>query len=230
MKCCTKCKRTKPPSEFGPNKRYKGGRLTWCRDCTRDYKRARTGAIPRVPAPPGAKRCLRCKAYRPGAEFHKNKARTDGLSQRCRPCQALHSAIAQKKYRTQPAVKARYVERGLRRFGLTVAKYEEMLAAQGGVCAICKQPETYTRQGTVGRLCVDHDHKTGQIRGLLCHWCNLGVSAFKDEPTAARAAALYLERKPCQLHLPALTTKTSPTRPSKKDVYRISAATGPALK
>jgi hypothetical protein len=75
-----------------------------------------------------------------------------------------------------------------RNHGIAAEEYETMLAAQGGVCAICKKPP--------GRrmLNVDHDHTTGAIRALLCHGCNTGLGAFKDTPATLRAAAAYLEK------------------------------------
>jgi hypothetical protein len=56
----------------------------------------------------------------------------------------------------------------MRRYGLTIARYEEMLEGQRGVCAICDGLPS----GKNKSLCVDHDHETGAVRGLLCHRCN----------------------------------------------------------
>lgn len=80
-------------------------------------------------------------------------------------------------------------------FGISLAEYGEMLVAQNGVCAICKQPETHMRNGKVKALAVDHDHKTGAIRGLLCFDCNTGIGKLKDDPEVMRSAIQYLERK-----------------------------------
>lgn len=57
-----------------------------------------------------------------------------------------------------------------KQLGLTIEDYDRMLAEQGGVCAICGNPPK------ARRLDVDHDHRTGAVRGLLCHRCNRGVS------------------------------------------------------
>lgn len=81
----------------------------------------------------------------------------------------------------------------LRKYGLTREDYAEMLAAQDGVCALCDNPETMTREGAVRLLAVDHDHETGAVRALLCARCNAGLGNFDDDPVALRAAALYLE-------------------------------------
>ena len=73
-------------------------------------------------------------------------------------------------------------------YGLTLADYDKMLEAQSGVCAICGvSPEEGGR-----RLLVDHDHKTGKIRGLLCYSCNVGLGHFKDSPHNLAEAIEYL--------------------------------------
>jgi hypothetical protein len=76
-----------------------------------------------------------------------------------------------------------------RKYGLTLAQYDAMLEAQGGVCAICRQPRPEERT-----LHVDHDHETGAIRGLLCFTCNNALGNFRDEPELFHAAAQYLDR------------------------------------
>lgn len=73
-------------------------------------------------------------------------------------------------------------------YGITLDKYDEMLEAQGGVCAICGQP---CRTGRA--LAVDHDHTTGDVRSLLCANCNNGLGRFGDDPSLLRIAADYLE-------------------------------------
>jgi len=75
--------------------------------------------------------------------------------------------------------------RWLRRYGLSLADYDAMLARQGGVCGICK------RQSGI-RLCVDHCHATGRVRGLLCRTCNSGLGFYQDDPRLTRAATAYL--------------------------------------
>lgn len=84
----------------------------------------------------------------------------------------------------------------LKRIGLTYAEYLEMLEAQNGVCAICKNPERGTRLGRTKELSVDHDHRTLAIRGLLCSACNTGLGLFRDSVEALRAAIRYLETTP----------------------------------
>lgn len=71
--------------------------------------------------------------------------------------------------------------------------FDAMLAEQGGVCAICRQPETkLSAKGRVRRLAIDHDHRTGRIRALLCSRCNTVVGYLKDDYRLAERAAVYM--------------------------------------
>jgi hypothetical protein len=76
-----------------------------------------------------------------------------------------------------------------RRYGISPAEYDALLAKQGGVCAIC-------RKRSKGRLCVDHCHLTGTVRGLLCHACNVALGALKDDQASLVAALAYLGALP----------------------------------
>lgn len=73
-------------------------------------------------------------------------------------------------------------------FGITLDDYNEMLEAQGGVCAICGGEES----GRYQYLAVDHDHQTKKIRGLLCHKCNKGIGCLKDSVDVLQSAIRYL--------------------------------------
>lgn len=83
----------------------------------------------------------------------------------------------------------------IRRFslrGLTLESYQALLAEQQGRCAICRIDKPGSR---IDNWCVDHDHRTGQTRGLLCTNCNQGIGKFKDDPNNLKRAAEYLEKK-----------------------------------
>lgn len=85
-------------------------------------------------------------------------------------------------------------QKQLERYGITVALHDEMLANQGGLCAICGSPPDPNGTRATSRLHVDHDHLTGRVRQLLCNNCNRGVGCFADDPVRLRAAAEYIER------------------------------------
>ena len=88
-------------------------------------------------------------------------------------------------------------ERGrhlMREYGITLEQYAEMEAKQGGLCAICKQPETQERKGVKYRLAVDHCHKTGKVRGLLCFKCNSAMGSFEKRDVPISNIEDYLEK------------------------------------
>jgi len=76
------------------------------------------------------------------------------------------------------------------RFGISLEEYDRLFEKQNGVCAICGEPAN--RRGS---LDVDHDHDTGEIRGLLCWNCNTGIGKFKENAALLKRAAKYLEEK-----------------------------------
>ena len=75
------------------------------------------------------------------------------------------------------------------KYGLTLEAYDAMLEIQEGCCAICFKSEEDFSQ----KLSVDHCHKTGNVRGLLCKQCNLGIGNLKDSLLLLRNATEYLE-------------------------------------
>ena len=86
-----------------------------------------------------------------------------------------------------------YADADLRKnYGVTMEWYREQLSKQNGVCAICKQPETAVIKGRVIAMPVDHCHKTGKARGLLCTKCNRGLGLFGDNRQIMLAAESYL--------------------------------------
>jgi hypothetical protein len=94
-----------------------------------------------------------------------------------------------------------------KRYSITGEQYDALLASQGGVCASCKKPESHTYpSGKVKALAVDHDHETGEIRGLLCFNCNQGIGRFRNDPAVLRAAADYLDAHKSRSHLRLVCT------------------------
>lgn len=75
------------------------------------------------------------------------------------------------------------------RFKITIEDYNIMFNKQDGCCAICNKHQTFFNK----RFAVDHDHKTGQIRGLLCDACNLGLGKFDDNVDNLINAIKYLQ-------------------------------------
>jgi hypothetical protein len=81
-----------------------------------------------------------------------------------------------------------------RYYGMTRAQYDALLESQGGGCAICGREEDRQVDGTSQLLAVDHDHESGEVRGLLCRQHNMMVGQSNDSPEALRKAADYLDQ------------------------------------
>lgn len=93
----------------------------------------------------------------------------------------------------------------LRKYGITEEQYEQILEAQAGKCAIClKKPRTR-------RLAVDHNHKTGKIRGLLCSRCNHGLLGHAHDSIAVVERALEYLRNPPAKDILNATQEVSPS-------------------
>ncbi|MET7848119.1 endonuclease VII domain-containing protein [Streptomyces avermitilis] len=172
-KGCSRCKEVKPRAAFASNKAARDGLQAYCRECWAEYHQARQVAKgrnvrPRVKVPEGHKFCRACKEIKPHSEWHRNATASDGLSTSCKACRAAKGRAGHLK----------------RQYGMTEAERDEMIASQMGICVIClKAPAAH----------VDHCHKTGRVRGVLCFNCNSAIGKLGDDPDAVRRAAAYLE-------------------------------------
>lgn len=77
----------------------------------------------------------------------------------------------------------------LRQYGISERQYKLLMTEQDGLCAICSMPFEEVKPG------VDHNHETGEVRGLLCSNCNTGIGMFKDDPYILNEAANYLRKR-----------------------------------
>lgn len=84
----------------------------------------------------------------------------------------------------------------LRKYGITLEQYEALSKQQDGLCAICRQPQRGRKKDVRGKrtafLCVDHDHQTGRVRGLLCNPCNVALGQLDDDTERLQRAIEYL--------------------------------------
>lgn len=141
----------------------------------------------RAAADAGLKRCSACHLAKSHGEFNRSSYTSDGLYNQCRSC------VKARKKQDRERDKERNRDRRLQaEFGLTGDQYAGLAESQHNACAICRRPCRTNR-----RLAVDHDHVTGQVRGLLCGSCNNGLGRFRDDPELLRSAAAYLEAHQC---------------------------------
>lgn len=147
------------------------------------------------------KRCAGCKLELSIDLFYKEPRRADGFRRYCKVC----SNQACKKYRAKHPTKVvayreankekRRDSRLLSRYGLSLIDYEKMLKQQGNVCSICKLPESRLeyRTGKIARLAVDHCHKTGKVRSILCNRCNVTLGKVEDSEELLLKLIEYLK-------------------------------------
>jgi hypothetical protein len=175
---CTKCKINKDRNEFFSNSRNKNGLSSWCKKCIKENNDLYI-SLPFDP-PPEIKKCTGCHVNKSIENFVKDRHKKDGYSTRCNECQRA-SQFKNK-------------------FDITIADYNSMMIEQNGKCAICEKDnsENYLnyRSGKPLALSVDHCHKTGIVRGLLCSDCNTALGLLKDNQDLFYKAVEYLNKKP----------------------------------
>lgn len=206
QRVCTKCREVKPLDEFSHAPRGKYGRKASCKSCDAARHARLHPPRPRVSKPrreplPGEalKRCTKCGESKTIDEFSLSRKATETANAVYKPsCKQCASDRAMEWYHANrdraDENRIRFNLRTL--YGITLEQYEEMLRAQGGVCAICKQdePAAHGRTGRKFKLSVDHCHDSGRIRGLLCQKCNRAIGLLGDDPATLHRAAAYLAR------------------------------------
>ncbi|MBL7495215.1 hypothetical protein I6A84_17475 [Frankia sp. CNm7] len=188
LKTCRDCGVAKPLEQFHPHAQMKDGRHNYCVECYRRrnrerYQRKKAGDLRdgRRTRPlefDGYRVCPDCGERKPASEFATRKRASDGLHTYCRPCNNARAyASIERLHGTSRNWKLK------ERYGLTAEQVAQMVADQGGMCAICEErPAEH----------VDHDHATGVVRGVLCFTCNVGLGTFEDDPTRLLDAMRYL--------------------------------------
>lgn len=126
------------------------------------------------------KKCSSCGMTKPIEDFPRNRRVKDGPHSYCKPC---HNRRGREFISKNHGSTRHYHLR--QRYGIGIHEVHSLVDAQSGKCAICK--DRAARQ-------VDHDHQSGQVRGILCLHCNAAMGAFKDDPNLIASAIKYLER------------------------------------
>lgn len=143
------------------------------------------------------KRCYKCKEHKDPSKFSKDRSRKDGLQPQCKDCDRVKRREYDERHpEKKTEYNARYYSERreavseynrLYRYGISAAEFNAMLAAQDDACAVCRTPAD-----ECSRMCVDHCHTSGKVRGLLCSNCNVALGMLNDDPALLQAAANYL--------------------------------------
>lgn len=128
--------------------------------------------------PSEGKKCGECKKFKKWEEFYPIRSKEGKYAYRCIQC--TKDLMKTKYKRTSERSRAIHLKRT---YDLTEEEYGVLYQEQNGVCAICGQPETNvnSKTGKVRNLAIDHSHKTGRIRGLLCRKCNTALGNLDED-------------------------------------------------
>jgi hypothetical protein len=145
--------------------------------------------------------CSKCEETKSLTEFYKSKSGKNGLQAQCKECTKASSrrwlaANLDRKKETRKEWAKRNPERqreiarkaALRKYGLAVEDFHNLVRIQENKCACCE--DTFTRTPH-----VDHNHETGEVRGLLCSNCNTMLGQAKDDPNRLEAGVAYLQTR-----------------------------------
>lgn len=136
--------------------------------------------------------CTSCKEHRDITNFYKNKNTNDGLHHHCKICSKLRDKV---RYETESRRLSKRNSEFRRLYGISLEEITKMYSDQSGLCKICNSHVEFFSDLENKKLsfCVDHNHNTGLVRGLLCSSCNRGLGLLKDSPEVLRSAIIYLE-------------------------------------
>jgi Recombination endonuclease VII len=136
------------------------------------------------------KLCSQCGIEKPLGDFGKNKQSKDGYRSNCKECHSKYWIPY--KALIQPHQRAHHL---LRAYGLTQEEYQSLYDRQQGRCAACGDIETTIHYNKALPLAVDHCHKTGTVRGLLCTACNRALGLLNDDAARIKALLRYIHER-----------------------------------
>jgi len=132
------------------------------------------------------KTCTRCGISKPLTEFYKRKNRPSGVISECKDC-----TIARSRARYEGAKDEINDKRAAKLYGIDYAEVVKMRANSDGICQCCGRPGLHHHK----RLVIDHDHSTGEVRGLICSRCNSILGFAQDDLQTLKNLVSYLENK-----------------------------------
>lgn len=173
-KVCSRCLQGKAVECFAKRSRSKDGRQAWCKECVAKNNRKFLKANPKK----------RTQYYESAKAKMKHLYATDPKTRETKKRRA-------KEWKARlPAEERKRInwESHLRHmYGLTIQEYNRLIAERNGRCACCNQ--------TCEEFHVDHDHETGEVRGMVCRNCNSGIGLLGDNIAGLERAIAYLRKQ-----------------------------------
>ena len=141
--------------------------------------------------------CSKCKGKFPATTeyfrpYNAPLRRSGKLRAICRVCEKIESEQYRTEFKANNLTAYRNMQKNhhLSKYGLSLEDYGHILKRQGGKCAICGRDEIAPNR-KYKYFFVDHNHKTGEVRGLLCYWCNTGLGMFGDSSDILQKVIAY---------------------------------------
>lgn len=209
-KRCPCCGETKTSDAFSRSSKSRDGRSCYCKSCQSESgkRKAKKNIANYIPytaeeLATRTKLCPACEQQKAYGEFYTNKRRKDGLSCYCISCSRIKGKEARRRWRENnpdriAAFNKRRRQESLEKPGrhwkeygidFTPQEYGERLKLQGDRCCICERPASDFKK----RLCVDHSHTTGLVRGIVCSYCNTIIGVIEDRQDLVTKIEDYLE-------------------------------------
>lgn len=135
--------------------------------------------------------CSVCKEELPLVDFYKQSANKDGLAYRCKSC----DRVARRAF--SQSTRGKKLTRDANRrhkYNMSPEEFENLWELQNGKCAVCsiELDDSFVKQHKPNKVVIDHNHKTGKVRGLLCTKCNKGIGLLGDTGVNLYLAWKYL--------------------------------------
>lgn len=166
QKVCRKCFNEKSFVEYRPQKRGKNGLRSWCRECEKQYNK---------------------NLRRTDIQKYRQRDKLKGRKFRNKNREKINIEAKERRRTNPEAMRNTDLKKN---YGITLQRYNEMFQNQEGSCCICKKHQNEFSK----RLSVDHCHKTGKVRGLLCNNCNLAIGLFDEDLNVIKNTIYYLEK------------------------------------
>ena len=191
MRTCTICRCELGEDRFYTDKRKKSGYRTDCKDCHNKRQAERRVEWMNKPVDLIEKECSLCKEVKTIESFNKDVTQQSGHYPRCKECAKIGKKMYMKEFRVQHFRERRNY--GLRsKFGISQEFADELIdRSLSAGCEMCGKKE---ENGSKKALSVDHNHVTNQVRGLLCHNCNLVLGHSLESVEILNSAVKYLEK------------------------------------
>lgn len=196
---CTRCGEEKAFTAYGKMAGNPAKKSNICKICVTAGQRKLAETYRRTnangPTGPVPKICKGCALVKEPSEFGWRTTSRSGWDTTCLSCHRTADRIRYVKSSERRKETAKWGALKWK-FGLTRQAWEAIFAAQDGCCAICSEsllPTRASRRDKRG-ACLDHDHRTQKVRGLLCARCNQGIGLLRDSVVIAEKAAAYLRK------------------------------------